>query len=90
MVFLARWSYSAFENRHWPDRITVNGRDYDKPFPVAAPVGGQVDQGWQRLATVGPGDYPVYGRVVRGLAPTIVWVQISPHTYDEYTLMGGP
>jgi hypothetical protein len=90
VILGARWGYSAFENRHWPDRITVNGRDYDNPSPGAAPVSGPGDEGWQRLATVGPGDYPVYARVVRGQVPTIVWVQIAPGTYDEYTLIGGP
>jgi hypothetical protein len=90
VILGARWGYPTFENRHWPERITVNGRDYDNAAPGAAPVSGQADQGWQRLATVGPGDYPVYARVVRGQVPTIVWVQIAPDTYDEYTLMGGP
>jgi hypothetical protein len=84
------WAHSTAVNRHWPERISIAGRDYDYPASVPAATARAEAKGWQQLGTVGPDNNPVYGPANGGLAPTIVVVQTSFDTYESYSLMGGP
>jgi len=91
-VAAAVWAHEIAVNDHWPERVTVNGREYDNPAPMpSAEARAEVVVGVQ-LGTEGPNDYPVYGLglAIAGAAPTGVVVQTSFNTYVYYELIGGP
>jgi hypothetical protein len=89
-VAAGMWAHEIAVNHHWPERITVNGRDYDDPVPVSAAEVRAEGHGWLQLGIAGPNDYLVYGPVMTGSVPTGVVVQTSFDTYVSYSLMGGP
>lgn len=88
----ATWAHEIAVNHHWPERITVNGRNYDHPAPISAAEVRAEGHGSLQLGTAGPSDYPVYGLgpEIPGTVPPGVVVQTSFDTYVSYALMGGP
>ena len=91
-VAAATGAHEIAVNHHWPERITVNGRNYDHPAPISAAGVRAEGHGSLQLGTAGPSDYPVYGLgpATPGTVPTGVEVQTSFDTYVYYALMGGP
>ena len=91
-VAAAVWAHEVAVNHHWPERITVNGRNYDNPVPMSS-VDVRAEMVVRvQLGTAGPSDYPVYGLgpAIPSTAPTGVVVQTSFNTYVYYALEGGP
>ncbi len=72
-----------------PQQITVNDRTYERSARVedvnAAPRTGQ----WTQVATVPTTHQSIFAWVVPGDIPTAVFVQLTPTTYVEYTVVGG-
>jgi hypothetical protein len=91
-VAASTWAHEIAVNHHWPEQITLNGRNYDHPAPISSAEVRAEGRSSLQLGTAGPSDYPVYGLgpAIPSTVPTGVVVQTSFDTYVYYALMGGP
>lgn len=77
-----------------PERIRVDGRDYDHGDALSPAQVAAEPQPWTSLGHVGPHRTEVFvpgaGQAAPGSDPTGVLVQTAPGTYVSYSLVGGP
>ncbi|MDM7853816.1 hypothetical protein [Cellulomonas alba] len=77
-----------------PERIRVDGRDYDHGDALSPAQVAAEPQPWTSLGDVGPHHAAVFapgaGQAAPGSDPTGVLVETSPGAYVSYSLVGGP
>ena len=73
-----------------PQRIVVSSRDYVRPVTVDVSATKAGSGQWRQVGVMDSTHQPIYASVIPGAAPTAVFVQLTPSTFVEYALVGGP
>ena len=73
-----------------PDRIVVSDRTYKSPVTVGDAAANTGSGEWRQVGVMETSHQPIFAWVIPGAAATVVFVQLTPSTYVEYSLQGGP
>lgn len=90
LVLLATVGVWAWHRADLPPRIVIQSRDYHQSNPVSSAFVRKGSGTWQRVGAAGLRHRPVFAFVIRGAAPTLVFIRLSSERLMAYELAGGP